>query len=446
MKNLSIFKKVISFVTCSALSMAVMTGSPLLSGERTEKVAALSIAELQEKINENNSQIEELQGQLDALASNKAEQEQYQAVLKQQIDVIKDNLTILANEIASIKEDIEETKSNITSLEDSIAAQDQEIDNKIERFKKRLCEMYISGNDNLASVVVGTSSFYDMISRVEMVNRIASYDEQLINDILADIDKMEEDKASLQTEKLTQEMKEKELEAKEADKKAEYEIFNEKSLQTQEIIDRLALEEQMLAGDISKYEQDKADFEQQIQDIIAEQQRREAEEAARLAAQQAASQNYTPSYSSQPSYIPTPGASGFAWPAPGYYLITSGYGERWGSFHGGIDIGDAGIHGGCACASRAGTVIYVYNGCTHDYAKNGSCGCGGGYGNYVIISHDETYSTVYGHLASAAVSQGQYVNQGDVIGYIGSTGWSTGDHLHFEIRVNGVRVNPSNYV
>ena len=446
MKKLSILNKMISFVTCSALSMAVMTGSPLLSGERTEKVAALSIAELQEKINENNSQIEELQGQLDALASNKAEQEQYQAVLKQQIDVIKDNLTILSNEIASIKEDIEETKSNITSLEDSIAAQDQEIDNKIERFKKRLCEMYISGNDNLASVVVGTSSFYDMVSRVEMVNRIASYDEQLINDILADIDKMEEDKAALQTEKLTQEMKEKELEAKEADKKAEYEVFNEKSLQTQEIIDRLALEEQMIAGDISKYEQDKADFEQQIQDIIAEQQRREAEEAARLAAQQAATQTYTPSYSGPSSYNVSPGASGFAWPAPGNYLITSGYGERWGGFHGGIDIGDAGIHGDCACASRAGTVIYVYNGCTHDYSKSGSCGCGGGYGNYVIISHDETYSTVYGHLASAAVSQGQYVNQGDVIGYIGSTGWSTGDHLHFEIRVNGVRVNPSNYV
>ena len=74
------------------------------------------------------------------------------------------------------------------------------------------------------------------------------------------------------------------------------------------------------------------------------------------------------------------------------------------------------------------------------------CGCGGGYGNYVIISHDGTYSTLYGHLASAAVSVGQYVNQGDVIGYIGSTGWSTGAHLHFEVRVNGSACDPLGYV
>jgi len=139
-------------------------------------------------------------------------------------------------------------------------------------------------------------------------------------------------------------------------------------------------------------------------------------------------------------------ASGFAWPAPGFCYISSYYGPRWGSFHGGIDVGDAGIHGGAACASKSGTVITVCNSCTHDYPKNGSCGCGGGYGNYVVISHDGTYSTVYGHLASACVSVGQYVNQGDVIGYIGSTGWSTGAHLHFEVRVNGNRVDPLGYV
>ena len=99
-----------------------------------------------------------------------------------------------------------------------------------------------------------------------------------------------------------------------------------------------------------------------------------------------------------------------------------------------------------ACAAKAGTVIAVNNSCSHNYAKNSSCGCGGGYGNYVIISHDGTYSTLYGHLSSAAVSVGQYVEQGQVIGYIGSTGWSTGAHLHFEVRVNGVANDPLGYV
>ena len=109
-------------------------------------------------------------------------------------------------------------------------------------------------------------------------------------------------------------------------------------------------------------------------------------------------------------------------------------------------MGDAGIMGGAACAAKSGTVIAVNNSCSHNYAKNSSCGCGGGYGNYVIISHDGTYSTLYGHLSSAAVSVGQYVEQGQVIGYIGSTGWSTGAHLHFEVRVNGVANDPLGYV
>ena len=176
----------------------------------------------------------------------------------------------------------------------------------------------------------------------------------------------------------------------------------------------------------------------------AEQARLAAERAA-AAAQSGGSSYYSVEYQ-DPAYIPAPSASGFAWPAPGFCYISSYYGPRWGSFHGGIDVGDAGIHGGAACASKSGTVISVNNSCTHDYAKSGSCGCGGGYGNYVIISHDGTYSTVYGHLASATVSVGQYVNQGDVIGYIGSTGWSTGAHLHFEVRVNGSRVDPMGYV
>ena len=74
------------------------------------------------------------------------------------------------------------------------------------------------------------------------------------------------------------------------------------------------------------------------------------------------------------------------------------------------------------------------------------CGCGGGYGNYVIIQHDGTYSTVYGHMQSLAVSEGDYVSAGQTIGYVGTTGFSTGYHLHFEIRVNGSRVDPMNYL
>ncbi len=455
------FKKVISFVTSSALAVALISFYPSADGRNINNASAKTIAEMQEEIKANKETISELQNQLDALAGNKAEEQQYQSLLYDQIDVIQTNIDLLNKELENINTDIESAQNNIAGLDQSIIDQQKEIDTNVELFKQRLCAMYVTGNDNLATVVVGTSSFYDMMSRVEMVNRIASYDEELINGILADIDSMEESKKQLESEKLTLEMKLEEQQKRKEEKAQEMEVLYDKMQQTQSEIDRISREEQLTEEKKQELEAMNAEFDAEISAEIArqaaaaqaayeaQQAKLAAERAAAAAAAQQAAQSsgetYTPTYQ-QPAYIPAPSASGFAWPAPGFCYISSYYGPRWGSFHGGIDVGDAGIHGGRACAAKSGTVITVCNSCTHDYPKDGSCGCGGGYGNYVVISHDGTYSTVYGHLASAAVSVGQYVNQGDVIGYIGSTGWSTGAHLHFEVRVNGSRVDPLGYV
>ena len=102
--------------------------------------------------------------------------------------------------------------------------------------------------------------------------------------------------------------------------------------------------------------------------------------------------------------------------------------------------------GAAIVAAKSGTVVRVVTGCSHNYPNSGSCGCGGGYGNYVIIQHDGTYSTLYGHMASVSVSVGQSVSAGQTIGYVGSTGFSTGFHLHFEVRVNGTKVDPMKYL
>ena len=90
-------------------------------------------------------------------------------------------------------------------------------------------------------------------------------------------------------------------------------------------------------------------------------------------------------------------------------------------------------------------VIFVYNGCTHDYGKSRSCGCGGGFGNYCIIDHGGGYATLYGHSKEIIVEEGDHVTTGDVIGYVGSTGYSTGAHLHFEVRVDGERLDPESF-
>ena len=123
----------------------------------------------------------------------------------------------------------------------------------------------------------------------------------------------------------------------------------------------------------------------------------------------------------------------FIWPVTHTKGITTYFEMRWGSMHHGIDIAGGGDYGQPIIASDGGMVTFS------GYDDSG-------YGNYVIIDHGNGYETLYGHACELAVSAGQYVNQGDVIAYVGSTGFSTGPHLHFEVRVNGEREDPFNYL
>jgi murein DD-endopeptidase MepM/ murein hydrolase activator NlpD len=124
----------------------------------------------------------------------------------------------------------------------------------------------------------------------------------------------------------------------------------------------------------------------------------------------------------------TPSAAGLIWPVQG--TLTSPYGMRWGRMHEGIDIG-----------APMGTPIYAAAGGTVIYA-----GWEGGYGNLIVIDHGNGLATAYGHQSQLAASSGQTVGRGQLIGYIGSTGHSTGPHLHFEVRVNGTPVDPLSYL
>ncbi len=123
-------------------------------------------------------------------------------------------------------------------------------------------------------------------------------------------------------------------------------------------------------------------------------------------------------------------------------MVSAYYGD--GRNHKGIDI--ASPNGTSVYAAQSGTVCKVYNSCSHNNKKTGSCGCGSGYGNYVIIDHGNGYKTLYGHCARVSVTVGQKVSQGQLIGVVGSTGQSTGFHLHFEVRKNDVRINPEPFL
>ena len=148
-----------------------------------------------------------------------------------------------------------------------------------------------------------------------------------------------------------------------------------------------------------------------------------------IAALQAGSANIAARIRSAGSHSSaTPSVAGLIWPIQG--VLTSPFGMRWGRMHEGIDIGAA-----------TGTPIYAAAGGTVIYA-----GWESGYGNLTVIDHGNGLATAYGHQSKIAVSNGQTVSRGQLIGYVGSTGHSTGPHLHFEVRANGTPVNPLSYL
>ncbi len=466
MNKISMLRKTLSLVICCAVSVSLVAGYNGSSGSRkATEASAKSLNEIQAEREANEQKIAELENTIASLEGSASDQKAYQENLLDQITLIKDNIALLNSELEALEADIKATEENIGNLDKEIVNQETEIEEKIDIFKERMNEMYVSGNENIASVLIGSSSFYDVMSRIDMANQMAEYDEKLINGLLSDIDQLEKNKSSLQTEKLTLEMKRESQEKRKEEKEEALSELDDKMQYTQQEIDRLERERQIAEGEIADINSIIASLDAEEEEIYEtirraeeEKKRQEEEERRRqeqLALQQQQSGNSgsslgTPSVQ-QPIYTPPVQSSGsFIWPAPGFSYISSYYGPRWISdFHNGIDIGDAGIHGGAAVASQSGTVIAVSSSCTHDYPKSNrreACGCGGNYGNYVLILHDSTFSTMYAHLSSVSVSVGDYVSQGQVVGYIGNTGFSTGAHLHFEVRVNGNTQDPMLYV
>ncbi len=457
MYRLKYARKILSFLTCSALSIGVVTACPAFTNNVDTARAARTIAEIQEQRKANAEKIAALESKIADLEGDKNYEKQQAVYLEEQIDIIQENINLLNAELETIKAEIQTIEANISYLNDDIENQQKEIDNSIELFKQRLCTMYINSNENSASIVLGSSSFYDMMSRVYMINRIAKHDDELIDDITEKIENLDESKKSLESEKLNLSMKLDEQNNRKKEKDAEIAALNEKMQFTQYEIKRLAREQAELERDKAVVEAEQAQLRAEEDAWNAEIKRQEEaaqkrwEEEQKNLQQQQQNNNSGVSTPSQPVYVPvTPSQSGFAWPAPGFSYISSYFGPRTlngqRGYHYGIDVGDGGIMGGTCVASQAGTVILVVNSCIHNFAKSYSCGCGGGYGNYVIVSHDGTYSSIYAHLTSACVSVGDYVKQGQAVGFIGSTGHSTGAHLHFEIKENGISQNPLNYV
>ena len=353
--------------------------------------------------------LEDVREQEEEAKTEKAMMMEELEVKQAALDEINANIEVLQGEINAKQEEIYDIQARIVEMRESIAEQKGSLGN-------RLRNMYKSGSVGAFDVLLDSNNFSDFLSNLNMVQRIYDSDQKTLEELEVKHANLEAALKDLEEAKAA-------LDAAMAEMETQQAIAEEAKAEVEALIAEIEAR-------IAEYEAEAA----RLEAIIIEEQealRRQMEAAAAAAAAGTSSgdayadeiyQNFSASSD-----------SGFIWPASG--PLTSYFGYRSAAStsgvgstnHGGIDIGI-----GMYTVVRASKSGYV----------SSATGWSGGYGYAVYLNHDNGYSTVYGHNSEILVSPGQYVEQGQAIAYSGSTGWSTGPHLHFEVRINGVQYDP----
>ncbi|MBE6738096.1 MAG: hypothetical protein E7566_05550 [Ruminococcaceae bacterium] len=382
-------------------------------------INADTISELESEQKRLEQEAREYEEQLAQKEGEIEKQEEYIATLTAKITNINDQIVLNREKIAYYE-------TEIAKKEDEKEALNREAEEGLELLRKRLCSLYKAGEASTLEIILGAGSFSDFVDSVQLVESIAESDAKLIDDIETQLDSVNEVMATLSQDKAK-------IEEERTTLQANQDELNALLEENQEALATLYGEKKDIEELHKEREDAVAEIDQKIEDYYEEQKRLEQE---RLEQQQGGNSGGTVG--------PTPEYTGsYVWPVPGFYWRSSEYyEERTGYYHGGIDIAGPGFMGATVVAAASGTVIDSYNGCTHNWGKYGSCGCGGGFGNYVWIDHGGGKATIYAHLSYNTIYVGQYVSAGEVIGYGGSTGYSTGPHLHFECRYYGEKYDP----
>ena len=339
-------------------------------------------------------QIDGLQGDMSTYMAKKEALDEQNELTRQEIELINEQIDLYENLIEEKEKELEEAK----------AAEEQQK----QELRVRMRAMEENGSLSYIAILFKATSFTDFLAKLSDINTMMESDKSLEDAYIAAREHVEEVKAEYEQTLEEQQAAKTELEEKKADL--------EKQIADAEVVI------QQLESDINAY---KKEYEANAaQEAAVQNQIKQLE--AQLAAQNAAN-----------GTTGTVGSGSYTWPVAGTSTanVTSEWGYRihpiFGTekFHAGVDI--AANSGTTIMAADAGTVL------TAVYSSS--------YGNYVVISHGNGITSLYAHMSSMAVSAGQTVTKGQTIGYVGSTGWSTGPHCHFEIRVSGSSVNPLNY-
>ncbi|MBO8159018.1 M23 family metallopeptidase [Thermosyntropha sp.] len=316
-----------------------------------------------------------------------------------QIKALESNIITAENQINNLEDRINILEEEIAAKEKEIAKTEEELNEKVAILSERLVFIYEAGDVSYLEVLFSATDIKDFLTRYDMLSMIVEQDKELIEEI-------EEKRDRLNMQKSDLEVKKRELENARQQQENYIRELDAKKSEKKELLGKLQME-------AKEYEKALAELEEtsrQLEAMIRQMQGQSGGEAL--------------------------GTGVYTWPTPGYYSITSPFGMRFHpilqtrKLHTGVDIGAP--MGANIVAADSGVVIYA--------------GYNGGYGNMIIVDHGNGMSTLYAHMSRFVVGNGATVTKGQVIGKVGSTGFSTGPHLHFEVRKNGTPVDPMGYI
>ena len=377
-------------------------------------VIAATKSELNKSSSETDKKIEEAKEELEGIQAEKSETMKQVESLTIRISEYQSQIDDLNSQITQLNKKLEETQNNLNKAQ-------KDYHNQQELLEARLVASYEAGETSYLDFLLSSESITDLISNYYLVTELATTDAELL-------DSIQKQKEEIKKAKQTLEDNKQELANSKASKQSVATQLQASKKQKDDYAQKLTEQEKQTQAELEQFEQDKRDIKAQLAKIAAE------EEAARKAAQQ----NKNNGSSSSVNIANNPSKSGYIKPIVGY-SITCGWNGYYG--HTGVDYSGSGISGKPILAVKSGTVV------TSTALRNPN-GNYRSYGEYVVISHGDGTMTLYAHGApgSRLVSPGQKVSQGQQIMSVGTTGNSTGYHLHFEVRVNGSYVDPTPYL
>ena len=425
----------------------------LLTGMPTAHAA--SSAEIRNEINDLEAEQALIQGQIDDLQQEQNanwESIEEMVAYKSQVD---SQIFLLYAELDNLNQQITAYTTLIAQTQAELDAAQADLDELNVRYRARVRAMEEEGTLSYWEVLFKSKSFTDLIDRLNMIREIAEADERLMEQMRLITEEvarakanLEAEKASLEASRAEQEAAMAELEAKRAESDAILQELNANHLEMEERHAELDAQKNAYANEIAQAEKEwyeawqREEEERRRQE--EEERRRQEEEQRREEEANNATRPTDPEDGEEPDgeepeeteptepSSPKPPAKDEGWRTPcSYIMISSAYGYRKSGWHNGVDF--ANNRGTPIYATRSGTVTKAVS-LTYSY------------GNHVVINHGDGFSSLYAHMDYYVVSAGQYVSQGQLIGYMGSTGNSTGNHLHFTIFYNGSDVNPMKYL